>query len=212
MRHDPDAGAWVVEDPGAVRAILLDPVAFPPDNALTAHTPLRPNALRTLASVGFSLPPALANNASPTHRPIRRLVAGLFSPARVAAVEPRIQDLASSAVATVRPELDRTGRADLVALLADVVPVTVLLEMLGLDELSGDVGRLKRWSQDSLELFWGWPDGERQQELAASAAEFYAMLRLRTSTARRSPGSDLFGQLVRLGISDEEVCAATRRK
>jgi cytochrome P450 len=72
--------SWVVHDPADVRAVLLDPVAFPPDNALSAHARISPVAMRTLAAVGFSLPPALANNAGPSHRPIRRLVAGSSAP------------------------------------------------------------------------------------------------------------------------------------
>jgi cytochrome P450 len=209
--HDAGDALWVVDDPGDVRTVLLDPVTFPPDNALTAHTPLAPAALRILASAGFALPPALANNASATHRPIRRLVAGFFSPARVAAVEPRIRELALGGVAAVGEALDLEGRADLVPLLADAAPMTVLLELLGLDDFDAGPSSLhppalKRWSKDSLELFWGWPDPDRQAELAASAAEFYEVLRHRVRVARRAPGQDLFGRLAALGLSDREIC------
>lgn len=207
-RYDPSLGSWVVEDPAEVRAVLLDPVAFPPDNALSAHTPISPVAMRTLTSVGFSLPPALANNAGPSHRPIRRLVAGFFSPARVTGAEPRIQALAAARLAVVAERLDRDGSADLVSLLADVVPATVLLEMLGLHDRGLELSALKRWSRDSLELFWGWPSPDRQQELAASAAEFYSWLRKQDARARRVGGHDLFGRLTASGLSTREVCAA----
>ena len=207
-RFDASLGSWVVEDPADVRAVLLDPVAFPPNSALSAHTPISPVAMRTLASVGFSLPSALANNAGPSHRPTRRLVAGFFSPARVAAAEPRIKALAEARLAFVAEWLDRDGCADLVALLADVVPATVLLEMLGLHERGLELEALKRWSRDSLELFWGWPTPERQEELAESAAEFYTWLRAQDALARRVGGSDLFGQLAASPLSTREACAA----
>jgi len=93
----------------------------------------------------------------------------------------------------------------LVAGVAAEPPALVLLEMLGLTEV--DVPALKQWSRDSLELFWGWPDEDRQLELAHSAAEFYGWLRSRVEAARVGSGDDLFGVLVELELSDEEVCA-----
>ena len=64
---------------------------------------------------------------------------------------------------------------DLVEAIAAEPPALVLLEMLGLHDV--DVPALKAWSRESLELFWGWPDEDRQLELAHSAAEFYGWLR-----------------------------------
>ena len=94
---------------------------------------------------------------------------------------------------------------DLVEEIAAEPPVLVLLEMLGVRDV--DVPALKAWSRESLELFWGWPDADRQLELAHSAAEFYEWLRKRVQAARRQPGDDFFGVMVELGLSDEEVCA-----
>ena len=204
-RFDPRVGSWVVEDPAAVGEVLRDPVTFPPDETLTAHTPLSPAALRALASVGFSLPPALANNATATHRPIRRLVASCFSPARVAQVQPFVESLAADRVATARRALHDQGTVDLVEVVAEAVPAPVLLHLTGLEGV--DVPLLKRWSRDSLELFWGFPDATRQLELADSAADFYAWLRRRVAAARRAPGGDLFARLLELGLDDAEVCA-----
>lgn len=206
-RYDPALGSWVVHDPADVRAVLLDRRTFSASNALSAHTPIGAEAMRTLASVGFSLPPSLANNSGPSHRPIRRLVASFFSPARVASVEPVVAALAGSRLGAVAEQLDRDGSADLVGLLADVVPATVLLELLGLGDRGLELGTLKGWSRDSLELFWGWPSAERQQDLATNAAEFYSWLRAQDVRARHSGGQDLFGQLAGSGLSPREVCA-----
>ncbi|GAA1608540.1 hypothetical protein GCM10009789_73740 [Kribbella sancticallisti] len=98
-----------------------------------------------------------------------------------------------------------SGPVDLVEVVAAEPPALVLLDMLGLQDV--DVPALKAWSRESLELFWGWPDEDRQLELAHSAAEFYGWLRKRVAAARKLPGDDLFGVLVELGLSDEEVCA-----
>lgn len=196
---------WVVQEPGQVREVFSDPDRFSPANALTAHTPLGIPALRILSAVGFTLPPALANNDTVTHRAIRRAVARFFSPARVDAVEPLTRTLNKSRLTTVRARLADGAEADLVSLVASDVPALVLLELLGMTEV--DVAALKRWSIDSLELFWGRPTPERQEQLAASAAEFYAWLRLRATAARSSPRDDLLGRLVQLGLTDAEICS-----
>jgi cytochrome P450 len=196
---------WVVSEPAAVREVLLDPATFRPDNAVVAHTSLSVRALRVLSSVGFALPPTLANNAGPSHRPIRAAVARFFSPARVAAVEPLIRRLVSQRVTEAEALLEAGALVDLVEVVAAEPPALVLLELLQLDDV--DVPALKAWSRESLELFWGWPDEDRQLELAHSAAEFYAWLRKRVEAARAQTGDDLFGVLVGLGLSDEEVCA-----
>ena len=204
-RYDEELGYWVVDDPALAREVLLDPETFRPDNAVLAHTPLSVKALRVLSGVGFALPPTLANNAGESHRPIRAAVARFFSPARVAAVEPLARDLTAARVAEATRALERDGQVDLVQAVAAEPPALVVLDLLGLTEV--DVPALKAWSLESLELFWGRPDEDRQLELAHGAAEFYAWLRSRTTAARRAPGDDLFGVLVGLGLTDEEVCA-----
>ena len=204
-RYDEELGYWVVDDPALAREVLLDAATFRPDNAVLAHTPLSVKALRVLSGVGFALPPTLANNAGESHRPIRAAVARFFSPARVAAVEPLARELTAARVTEATKVLERDGQVDLVQAVAAEPPALVALDMLGLTEV--DVPALKAWSLDSLELFWGWPDEDRQLELAHSAAEFYAWLRSRTTAARQAPGDDLFGVLVALGLTDEEVCA-----
>ncbi|MEV8374611.1 hypothetical protein AB0P21_17860 [Kribbella sp. NPDC056861] len=203
-RYDETLGMWVVDEPAEVRSVLLDPATFRPDNAVVAHTALSVKALRVLQGAGFALPPTLANNAGESHRPIRAAVARFFSPARVAAVEPLTRRLVAERVELARAALE-VGAVDLVELVAAEPPALVLLELLGLRDV--DVPALKAWSRESLELFWGWPSEDRQLELAHSAAEFYGWLRERVVAARRLPGEDLFGVLVRLGLSDEEVCA-----
>ncbi|WP_405062041.1 cytochrome P450 [Kribbella sp. NBC_01505] len=204
-RYDAELGYWVVDDPAQVRAVMLDPATFRPDNAVLAHTPLSVKALRVLSAVGFALPPTLANNGGESHRAIRAAVARFFSPARVAAIEPLTRSLLTARVAAASERLAAGEQVDLVEAIAAEPPALVVLELLGLTEVP--VAELKAWSLDSLELFWGWPDADRQLELSHSAAAFYAWLRSRTAAARRTGGDDLLGVLVGLGLTDEEVCA-----
>jgi cytochrome P450 len=181
-------GRWVVSDYDDVRAVLADPVTFLPDNALTAVTPVAPAALRALVRARFSLPPTLANNGAASHAALRRLVASFFTPARVAAAEPRIRSLVS----------ERLGGSDLVRDLAWDLPAIVLMDLLGLENV--DIPALKRWSTGSLEFFWGDLSPERQMELVDDVGDFHQWL-VKRYHAR---DGELFCALADAGVSAED--------
>lgn len=195
----------VVRDPDAVRDVLHRPGDFSPANALVAVTPLEGPALRVLQGVGFALPPVLASNDTDTHAGIRKVVAGFFTPATVAAMEPRIRELAREAAQNAADQLGSSGQLDLVQAVAAFPPAVVMLELLGLPV--GELAALKRWGLDSMELFWGWPDGDRQLELAHSAADFYVWLRKLVADFRTAPGRNLFKSLAGHGLSTPEICS-----
>jgi cytochrome P450 len=195
----------VVRDPDVVRDVLHRPADFSPANALVAVTPLKGPALRVLQRVRFALPPVLASNDTDTHAGIRKVVAGFFTPATVAAMEPRIRELAQEAVRNAADRLHRSGRVDLVQTVAAFPPAVVMLELLGLP--ARDLADLKRWGLDSMELFWGWPDEERQLELAHSAADFYVWLRELVTESKTVPGRNLFKSLAEHGLSTPEICS-----
>ncbi|WP_258073959.1 cytochrome P450 [Arthrobacter sp. Y81] len=195
----------VVRDPDAVREVLHRPADFSPGNALVAVTPLEGPALRVLQRVGFALPPVLASNDTATHAGIRKVVAGYFTPATVAAMEPRIRELAREAARNAADRLDSSGHVDLVHTVAAFPPAVVMLELLGLPVR--DLADLKRWGLDSMELFWGWPDEDRQLELAHSAAGFYVWLRKLVQESLTAPGRNLFKSLADHGLSTPEMCS-----
>ena len=195
----------MVRDPDAVRDVLHRPADFSPANALVAVTPLEGPALRVLQRVGFALPPVLASNDTDTHAGIRKVVAGFFTPATVAAMEPRIRELAREAAANAADRLGHSGHVDLVQTVAALPPAVVMLELLGLPVR--DLADLKRWGLDSMELFWGWPDEDRQLELAHSAADFYVWLRKLVAESLAAPGRNLFKSLAEHGLSTPEMCS-----
>ncbi|MHA7288747.1 cytochrome P450 family protein [Arthrobacter sp. MDT3-24] len=195
----------VVRDPEMVRDVLHRPVDFSPANALVAVTPLEGPALRVLQRVRFALPAVLASNDTDTHSRIRKVVAGFFTPATVAAMEPRIRELAQEAARNAAEHLESSGDLDLVQTVAAFPPAVVMLELLGLPVR--DLAALKRWGLDSMELFWGWPDEQRQLELAHSAADFYVWLRKLVAESRKAPGRNLFKSLAEHGLSTPEICS-----
>ena len=192
----------VVRDPGEVREAFRRVDEFEPTNALTSVVPLSVATLRVLSRARFALPPVLASATGDRHRTVRKMVAAFFTPAKVAAVGPRVTELTRQRCETAASALGN-GPIDLADIIGRHIPPVIMQELTGFD--CPDLMLLKRWSRDSLELFWGWPDEERQLELATSAVEFYAWLR---ETVTASKGDDsLFGVLDTAGLTTPEICS-----
>ncbi|MDT9686829.1 cytochrome P450 [Streptomyces sp. P9(2023)] len=201
VHRDATTGLWLVSRYEDVRRVLLDPEVFRPDNAQHAVTPLSVPALRVLARAGFRLRPALANNATGSHAGLRRVVTRFFNARRVAAAVPVIERVAGELLDTVRAELDEQGGSDLFGTFAHTLPCRVMMELLGIDGL--DPTTLVRWSDASLELFYGRPTPERQLELAVLVGEFHRWL-TSVVTDRSAPPDSFVGALARHRLPDGE--------
>lgn len=216
--------ARVVSDPEAVREVLRRVDEFAPDNALVSVVPLAPATLRRLAKVRFALPPVLASASGDEHRHVRAAVTKFFTPAKVAALRPMLEEIAARTCADAAARLhDDPAPLDLVTAISEIVPPRALAELLRLELPDRDT--LHRWSRSSLELFWGWPDEARQLELADDAAELYQWLRtaVRAAAARLADraigdsadgadgavqdGPDFFEALLAAGVSEVKVCS-----
>jgi cytochrome P450 len=76
---------------------------------------------------GHALGRNMLQTDPPDHTRLRRLVAGHFTPARIAALRPRIADIAGDLLA----ELPARGTVDLVSRYALPLPVTVICDLFG---------------------------------------------------------------------------------
>ncbi|MFE6286242.1 cytochrome P450 [Streptomyces sp. NPDC057877] len=199
VHHDPGTGLWLVSRHRDVRQVLLDPAAFRPDNAQDAVTPLPVPVLRVLARAGVRIPPALANNGTDSHAGLRRLVNRFFHARRVAAAVPVIERVADDLLATARTRTATGDPCDLFTSYAQLLPCRVLLELLGIEGV--DETRLIRWSDASLELFWGRPAPGRQLELAELVGEFHRWLTATVRGGGAAPDS-FIGALARHRLPD----------
>ncbi|CAM5282831.1 hypothetical protein SANTM175S_03684 [Streptomyces antimycoticus] len=187
VHHDPGTGLWLVSRHRDIRRVLLDPDRFLPDNAQHAVTPLPVAVLRILARAGFTLPPALANNGTASHPGLRRVVTRFFNAHRVASAVPVIERIADELLSVARARIDTTGGCDLFTSFAQALPCRVLMELLGIRHV--DAATLMRWSDASLELFWGRPTPQRQLELAERVGEFHQWLTQAVRGGTAAPGS-----------------------
>ncbi|MHA7176195.1 cytochrome P450 [Arthrobacter sp. Sr24] len=206
-----------ISDPELVKEVMRRTEDFIPSNALTSVVDLSPGTLRILAKARFALPPVLASATGEKHRAVRTMVGKFFTPAKVMGISARVRELSAERLTLTAAALDPAALkfgtkncgapghrvVDLAESIAMHIPPVIMAELTA--QPMPELSLLKRWSQDSLELFWGWPDPERQQHLAHSAAEFYGWLRGEAAAAR---GTDsLFGVLHAAGLSQAEICS-----
>ena len=125
----------------------------------------------------------------PDHTRLRRLVTKAFTPRTVEALRPRIETIVEGIVAAAREH----GEFDLIADLMELVPVTVIAELLGIPE--SDRHLLRPWSADMTLMFELNPSPEMQRRATAASAAFEAYLRELVRSRRASPAADLLSEL-----------------
>ena len=126
----------------------------------------------------------------PIHGPLRNLVNRGFTPKRIAALEPRIREIARACLEPVREK----GDMDLVHDFSIPLPVTVIAELLGIEtERRAD---FKRWSDVLIQSGSGSTAGLRPETVFEAFRELDAYLRTAIERRRSEPSSDLIGTLV----------------
>lgn len=126
----------------------------------------------------------------PDHTRIRRLVSKAFTPRTVERLRPYVRDLAGELVA----RLVANGGGDLLADVAEPLPVAVIAEMLGIPE--SDRGPLRPWSADICGMYELNPSEETAGRAVRASAEFSAYLRDLIAARRADPGDDLISGLI----------------
>ncbi len=141
---------------------------------------------------------SILENEPPTHTRLRRLVAGAFGRGHVERLRPWVDDLADRLVARLADEVTDPGAADgadLVALVAEPLPVEVIAQLLGVP--AGDRHHLRPWSNAIVKMYeYGLPEPQRLEAEAAARA-FVEYLRGLVAQRRARPvDADLVTDLV----------------
>ncbi|GBQ00672.1 cytochrome P450 [Streptomyces spongiicola] len=127
---------------------------------------------------------------APDHTRIRRLVTKAFTPRTVQSLEPTVRRLADELVRG----LVKNGGGDLLAEVAEPLPVAVIAEMLGIPE--SDRGLLRPWSADICGMFELNPSEDTAARAVRASVEFSAYLRELIAERRARPGGDLVSALI----------------
>jgi cytochrome P450 len=190
---NPATRQWIVTRYGDVNALLRD--------RRLGRTYLH---VATHAEMGHDEPPewhdpfwrlvqsGMLDREPPDHTRLRRLVSKAFTPATVEALRPRIEAIVDRLLARA---LD-AGEFDLIADVAEPLPVTVIAELLGVPE--ADRHLLRPWSADICLMYELNPPEDSQHRAVAASIAFGDYLRGLARERRRDPGDDLISGLAQV--------------
>ncbi len=138
---------------------------------------------------------SILESEPPTHTRLRRLVAGAFGRGHVERMRPWVAGVADRLVADFADRLRDGEPADLIAAVAEPLPVEVIAELLGVP--AADRGLLRPWSNAIVKMYeYGIGDDLRTAAEAASS-QFVDYLRALVEQRRARPGgADLISDLV----------------
>ncbi|MFC8271827.1 cytochrome P450 [Streptomyces sp. NPDC057271] len=139
------------------------------------------------------------------HTRIRRLVSKAFTPRTVENLAPTVERLAADLVGG----LVARGGGDLLAEVAEPLPVAVIAEMLGIPEEDEERGRLRPWSSDICGMFELNPSEETARRAVQASLEFSAYLRELIERRRKDPGEDLISSLIAVEELTEQEMVST---
>ncbi len=193
--------AWVVLGHDAARQALNDPRI---SKDMVAALQDDPDVVAEgLPGPAFSR--HMLNVDPPDHTRLRRLVARAFLPTRVAALEPRIQQVADDLL----DDLEAEGPdvvVDLVEGFAHPLPFRVICELLGVPEV--DRAQLHDWFRTLLRPWTGDPP----PDAVAASQGIVGYLGDLVAAKRRSPADDLVSVLVLASdddrLSDQELLSS----
>lgn len=185
--HEHPLGFWLVTRYDDVAALLRANLSVEYRNLAGG---LIADQYNELNGVGTALNLSMLDRDPPDHTRLRRLVAKVFTPKAVAALEPKVAALVDASLDRIAEE--RT--ADLIETLAFPLPFAVISEMLGtpptdhvrLRELTGTLVR-------SLEVV---TDEELLRAIGAAELELTGMMREIIAWKRNNPADDLLTALV----------------
>lgn len=126
----------------------------------------------------------------PDHTRIRRLVSKAFTPRTVERLKPYVERLAGELV----DRLVEAGGGDLLADVAEPLPVSVIAEMLGVPESEREP--LRPWSADICGMYELNPPEDVARKAVRASVEFTEYLRGLIEARRKEPGDDLISGLI----------------
>jgi cytochrome P450 len=199
-RYEP-TGQWLIARHADVSALLRDRRLGRTYLHLASHEEFgRPPDPDHLAPFWRVIRDGMLDREPPDHTRLRRLVSQAFTPNRVAALRPTVARLADG----LAEAFVEAGGGDLIAEVAEPLPVTVIAEMLGVPP--ADRHLLRPWSADICGMYELNPTRAAADAAVRACEEFAAYLRALAATRRADPRDDLITALTRVdGLTEDEL-------
>jgi cytochrome P450 len=198
---DEPTGQWVVTRHADVNALLRDRRLGRTYLHVASHEEFgRPPEPEFLAPFWRLIRAGMLDVEPPDHTRLRRLVSKAFTPRRVEGLRARVRELATE----LARGLAERGGGDLLAEVAEPLPVTVIAEMLGIP--AADQPLLRPWSAQICGMYELDPPDETQRTAVRASVEFSEYLRDLARTRRAAPGEDLISALTAVeGLTEDEL-------
>ena len=198
LRFDEDTQHWLVSRHADVNALLRDRRLGRTYRHLASdeemgHTPPDPS----LRPFWHLIEHGILDMEPPTHTLVRRLVAKAFSPTMVESMRAPVQRLMDGLVDAV----DADAPFDLIASIAEPLPVAVIAELLGVPE--ADHHLLRPWSADICRMYELHPEPEDERVAVRASVEFSDYLRALSRERRARPTGDLISEMAQV-VDDGE--------
>lgn len=174
---DANGGHWIARRFDAIAAIASDP----------EHFSVREMQIPRVPDPPFFIPLSLD---PPDNLPYRRAMAPMFGPLAVKTLEPRIRHWADEIVGAVAPR----GGCDFMADVAKLFPVTVFMELMGMD-----LGRLPEF-RDLAERFFD--NQNNAEEMGRLSAQILGILKELVDEKRARPDDKLLTHFLNVEIED----------
>lgn len=142
--------------------VVHDPETFSSENAVRVAAGPEPEEVAKVLAEGWSLTPNLTESDGEQHTRLRVAVNRVFTPRRVAELEPFVRATADDLIG----RFAAAGSTDVIEGYAWPLPLAVMARILGVP--SDDVPKLRRWSDDWLRLSVGTGPAEERVECARS--------------------------------------------
>jgi cytochrome P450 len=137
---------------------------------------------------------AILEMEPPDHTRLRRLISTAFARGHVERLRPWVQELADSLVDGLVERSGGTQPVDVLAGMAELLPVAVIAELLGVPD--ADRPLLRPWSNAIVKMYEYGRTPLVEDAAERAAAEFVAYLRELAAERRQRPGEDLLTHLV----------------
>jgi cytochrome P450 len=198
---DEPTGQWVVTRHADVNALLRDRRLGRTYLHVASNEEFdRPPEPEFLAPFWRLIRAGMLDVEPPDHTRLRRLVSKAFTPRRVEGLRARVRELATE----LARGLAERGGGDLLAEVAEPLPVTVIAEMLGIP--AADQPLLRPWSAQICGMYELDPPDETQRTAVRASVEFSEYLRDLARSRRAAPGEDLISALTAVeGLTEDEL-------
>lgn len=183
-----NGGHWMVRRFDAIAAIATDP----------EHFSVREMQIPRVENPPFFIPLSLD---PPDNLPYRRAMAPMFGPTAIKALEPRIREWAIDIIEAV----SERGECDFMSDVAKVFPVSVFMELMGMD-----LSRLHEFRDLAERFFDAQNDAEEMGQLSA---RILGILKALIDEKRANPDGRLLSHFIQVDMgdgrtmSDDEILA-----